>query len=363
MNKLRFLATLVVVILCCGAADGCKGPEKKPDADPTTKGAVSPLPGAIAKTGTNATAALAASEAKAAATEKLASKAAASVAAIRTGNTNQPPGPATEFVDKEAGVALGNLPAPDATTALEAERRRAAVFAGQAEEARKLYAAATSAADAAKAEVARLSASASEAKAKAEAAQAALVDADKRWAATLKANEAANQAKLDDANQRADEAEEKAKNERHKLIFRSLLGLGLACIAGAIAMAVLTQGAMLAKSLMLAGGGALCIGVAQIVSHPWFDRIFGGCVALAAIGGGAYLYFEWQDAVKKRGFDKTVSVMDRVELSAVPAKSEDGKDSNLALELSRKFGDAEKAVVKKLRLVQAVRAAKAEAKA
>lgn len=362
MNKLRSFATLVVVILCCGAADGCKTPPPKPDADPTTKGAASPLPGAIAKTGTNASAALAASEAKAAATEKLASKAAASVAALRTGNTNQPPGPATDFVDKEAGVALGNLPAPDATTALEAERRRAATFAGQAEEARKLYAAAMSATDDAKAEVARLAATASEAKAKAEAAQAALVEADRKWAATLKANEAANQAKLDGANQRADEAEEKAKNERHKLIFRSLLGLGLACIAGSIAMAVMTQGAMLAKSLMLAGAGALCIGLAQVISHPWFDRIAGTCLGLLAVGGVAYLYFEWQDAVKKRGFAKTVGVLDGVDLSAVPAKAADGKDSNLAVELSRKFGDAEKAVVKKLRLGHLVRAAKAEAK-
>lgn len=358
----KLVPLALAAVLCLGME--CQTAPKKPAADPTTKGAASPLPGAIARTGTNATAAVAAVEAQANATVALAAKAAASVAAIRTGNTNQPPGPATDFVDKEAGVALGQLPPPDAAAAVEAERRRAAVFAGQADEARRLYAAALTAADAAKAESARLAAAALDAKAKAEAAQAALVEADRKWAATLKANEAANQAKLDAALKAAADAEEKAKNERHKTIFRALLGLGLACIAGAIAMAVLTQGAMLGKSLMLAGGGALCIGVAQIVSHPWFDRIFGGSLALAAIGGAAYIYFEYQDAVKKRGMEKTVAVLDRVQdMSAVPAKSEDGKDSNLALELSRKFGDAEKLAVKRLRLAQTLKLAKAEAKA
>jgi hypothetical protein len=362
MNFAPKLILPLAAFLCLGME--CQSPPKKPAADPTTKGSASPLPAAIAKTGTNANAAVAAAEAQVAAAVKLAAQAAASVVALRTGNTNQPPGPATDFVDKEAGVALAKLPPPDAIAALEAERRRVAVFAGQADEARRLYVAAQSEADSAKAESAKLAAAATDAKVKAAEAQAALVAADKQWSATLKANESANQAKLDAANRRADEAEEKAKNERHKTIFRALLGLGLACIAGAIAMAVLTQGAMLGKSLMLAGGGALCIAVAQIVSHPWFDRIFGGFVALAAIGGAAYLFFEWKDAVRKRGMEKTVAVLDRVkDLAHVPALDEEGKESTLALELSRKFGDAEKALVKQIRAVRAVRAVKAEAKA
>ena len=355
MNPTRHFLALALVVLCCGFADGCKTPPVKPDADPTTKGAKSPVPDAIAKTGTNAAAALAASEAKAAATEKQASKAAASVAAIRTSNTNQPPGPATEYVDKEAGVALGSLPAPDPTAALEAERRRAAVFAGQAEEARKLYAAATSAADAAKAEVARLGAAASDAKAKAEAAQAALVAADAKWAATLKANEAANQAKLDDAEKRADEAEEKAKNERHKLIFRCLLGLGLLCIAGAIAMAVMTSGAMLAKSLMLAGAGALCVGLAQVISHPWFDRIAGAALLLAVIGGVFYLWKERQDALTNEAYQRTVEALDTV--GAI--NDAEGKPTRLAGELGRVLDAPHKKIVKAIKRATVIKKATA----
>jgi len=355
----KLLPILAAAALCLGME--CHTPPKKPDADPTTKGAASPLPGAIAKTGTNAAAAVAAVEAQAAATERQAAKAAASVAVLRAGNTNQPPGPATDFVDKEAGVALGNLPTPDAVAVVEAERRRAAVFAGQADEASSLYAAALTAAGVAKAENAKLVTAAADAKAKAEAAQAALVAADQRWADMLKANEVSNQAKLDAARKLAADAVEKAKNERHKTIFRSLLGLGLACIAGSIAMAVLTQGAMLGKSLMLAGGGALCLGVAQIVSHPWFDRVFAGCLIAAAVGGATYLYLEWKDSVKKRGFDKTVGVMERVDLASVPARTEDGKESTLAMELSRKFGDAEKAEVRRVKVAHALGRAKAQA--
>jgi len=350
---------LMLAVFTMGAINGCDTPPKKPDAAPTTKGS-SPIPAAITEARTKALEAIKAAEEKLAALESRAATAAAQIESARIANTNQPPSPATTIVDKETGMALSNLPSPDAKAALESEKRRTAMLAGQVDEAKKLYAAAQTETERLKSEATAKKSEAAAAVIAATAAQDALVAADKKWAAELKANEAANQAKLDNANKRADEAEEKAKNERHNLIFRSLLGLGLACIAGAIAMAVLTQGAMLSKSLMLAGGGALCIGVAQIVSHPWFDRIFGGCIALSVIGSGAYLFFECQDAVRKRLTDKTVEVLDRVKnKSAVLTVGEDGKESNLALELSRKFGDDEKAVVKRLRIVNASKAARA----
>lgn len=351
----------------------CKD-SKPADAKATTRpGAVSPVPSAIIVAKTEAQAALdavekkvQAAQAQLAALEKRASVAAAQVESIRTANTNQPAGPATTVVAGEAFLALANLPPPDVTAALEAEKRRAATFAGQVDEARRLYAAAQTETERMKAEADKLrgdaaaaKAEADSAKAKADAAHVSLVASEKAHAATLEKNRAENQAKIDAAEKRASEAEEKAQNERHKLIFRALLGLGLACIAGAIAMAVLTSGAMLMKSLMLAGGGALCIGVAQIVSHPWFDRVFGTCVGVAVVGAVFYLWHERKDAIKRIGFEKTVGVLGQIgDLSSIPVRQADGKESNLAMELSRSFGDAEKVAVRKVKLANAIKEAK-----
>ena len=341
----------VFTITLCVVLTACKTSPLPPVAEPTTKSAKSPVPDTIESVKTNAAAAIAAVEKKVEAVEKRSATAAASVDAIKNANTNQPPSPATDFVSKEASLALASLPPPDALAALEAEKRRSAVFSGQADEARRLYALAQTDAEKAKAEAAKLKSEAAAAKTKSEAAQAALVEADKRWAATLKANESANQAKLDAAVARADGAEEKAKNERHKLIFRSLLGLGLLCLAGAIAMAVLTNGAMLAKSLMLAGAGALCIGLAQVISHPWFDRVAGTCLGFAVIGGVFYLWKERQDGLAKVAYERTIEALDTVEAIHDAA----GKPTLLGLELGRVLDGSHKSVVKAIKRASAIK--------
>ena len=66
--------------------------------------------------------------------------AAASVVKIQEANAAAPESPAKSFISQETALTLTNLPAPDAAALLEAERRRAAVFAGQLEESRRLYA-------------------------------------------------------------------------------------------------------------------------------------------------------------------------------------------------------------------------------
>lgn len=351
----------IVAMLCAGMS--CQTAVKKPDADPTKSGAKNPVPENIESVKTNAAAAIVAAEKRTAAKEQIAANAAASVDAAHRVNTNQPHGPFTTFVDRELGVALKLLPPPDAVTALEVEKRRSAVLEGRVAEADKLYTKAATEADVAKAEAARLKTEADAAKAKHEAAVAALVAADKKWEAQLKANEASNQAKLDAALKLAADAEEKAKNERHKTIFRALLGLGIACIIAGIALGVVTNGTMLMKSLMLAGAGAGCIGLAQVISHPWFDRIFGTCVGLTVVGGVVYLICERRDAMKRAAFEKQVALMDGIDLEKVPVKRADGTESNLATELSKKMNDPEKAIVKQIRLAHAVKAAKVEAKA
>jgi len=68
--------------------------------------------------------------------------AAASVAKIGEANADAPASPSRDFIAREVPVALSRLPAPDPLALLEAEKRRAAVMEGRAEEARKLYEAA-----------------------------------------------------------------------------------------------------------------------------------------------------------------------------------------------------------------------------
>ncbi len=65
--------------------------------------------------------------------------AAASVVKIAEANTAAPDSPAREFIAMEAPVALSHLPQADASALIESERRRAAVFAGERDEARRLY--------------------------------------------------------------------------------------------------------------------------------------------------------------------------------------------------------------------------------
>lgn len=65
--------------------------------------------------------------------------AAASVVKIAEANAAAPESPSKTYISQEAPVALAKLPAPDPQELIEAERRRAAVFEGKYELARKLF--------------------------------------------------------------------------------------------------------------------------------------------------------------------------------------------------------------------------------
>jgi len=369
----RGVGFLTVAAMCLGVA--CNTAPPKPEAKATAKtGAASPVSEAIATAKAEAQTALLAveqkviaAEAQLAAIEKRSAVAAAQVRAAQFANTNAPVGPAREIVAGETGLALGNLPPPDVKEELEAAKRRTAIEAGKAAEAEALYKSARSESEQMKTEAAKLRTDAATAQQeakiavlKAESAQAALSTAEKSNLAALERNRAANQALLDAAEARADAAEERAKSERHKLIFRSLLGLGISCIVAGIALGVITSGTMLLKSLMLAGAGALCIGLASVISHPLFDIIFGTCIGVACIGGGFYLWHERRDAMKRTAFEKQSKLLDKVDLDAIPLKDEDGKDSTLRREFLRKMTDGEKAVVKLVRATAKVKEAEAE---
>jgi hypothetical protein len=65
--------------------------------------------------------------------------AAASVAKIGEANAQAPASPSRDFIAREVPAALAKLPAPDPLALIEAEKRRAAVMEGRAQEAARLY--------------------------------------------------------------------------------------------------------------------------------------------------------------------------------------------------------------------------------
>lgn len=67
------------------------------------------------------------------------SNAAASVVKIGEANAAAPDSPSKDFIAREVPAALAHLPAPDPLALLEAEKRRAAVMEGRADEAARLY--------------------------------------------------------------------------------------------------------------------------------------------------------------------------------------------------------------------------------
>ena len=74
-----------------------------------------------------------------AAVTKQGAEAAASVVKIGEANATAPDSKEKDFIAREVPVALAKLPAPDAQALIEAERRKAAVLAGQLEAVSRLY--------------------------------------------------------------------------------------------------------------------------------------------------------------------------------------------------------------------------------
>lgn len=357
----------VGVLILCGAmlSMGTSCPQKgKPAvAAPTPGKSASPVPAAITEAHAKSLAAIDAAEAKLAALEAQAATAAAQVDSARIANSQQPPAPATVIVEKETTLALGNLPPPDVKAALAAEQRRAALFAGQADEARKLYALAQTETERMKAEAVRLRSEAESAKAKASEANAALVAAEKSHVAALEKNRAANQAALDDLAAKLKKSEDDRKNAETKEQVKWLRIIGLACLVAGIGIGVMTNGIQLAKSIGFGACALACFGLAQIVAHPWFLPASIGCLVLAACGGAYWFWREREDAYKKSTMEKQVAELDKVDLRTVPTTDDKGRPSNLAIEFDRVMDKPEKAVVKKLVFAKTVKDAKAEAKA
>ncbi len=353
-----FLA--IVLILCTGSS--CPKTEPK-QAAPTAKMASS-VPAAISEAHAKALAAIAAAEAKLAALEEQAAIAAAQIESARIANTNQPSSPTTTIVDKEAGLAQGNLPPPNTQAQLDAAKRRLAIESGNAEESKKLYALAQTETERMKSENSRLKSEGEAAKSALVEAHAALVAAEKSHVALLEKNRAANQAALDDLAAKLKKSEDDRKNAEMKEQVRALRLVGLGCLVAGILFGVMTNGVQWVKSVGFGVFAVICFGLAQIVAHPLFLPVSIACIVVVVAVVGWLFWRERKDTFKISSMEKQVKVLDGVEdLEAVPVKREDGTLSNLATEFSRKMNDPEKAVVKQIRLAQAVKEAKAEAKA
>lgn len=337
------LALLCLALLTMGAQEGCKTPPKDTKAAPTKGGS---LAAPIKQAGTNAQNALAAQEQRSA-------EAAAQVLAALLVNALQPAGQQTVFIDKELRLATNNLPAPDAKAMLEAEARKSATLSTNLSEMTRLYGEAQGKSE-------RLLNQFVDATNKLNQAQAALVAAEKAHMADLERSRAENQAKLDAALREAAEAKEKAYQERQNLLFYILCGIGGLCLVAGIALAFISNGTQALRSAVLGGCALFCFGLAKIVSHPWFNTAFLVCCALAAVGFGFYLWSERREALRQRALQKTAALLERVDMDKVPVEDDDGRPSNLRVELSRKMDTAEKAEVRKVRTALRLKAAKTE---
>lgn len=341
MKLLTLLMT--AAFLCIGSS--CKNLSIDSKALQTSTG-VSPVPEAINIANSNAQAAFKAAEVRYVALSNQSSVAAAQVVSVIISNTNQASSKASELVGKEAALALGNLPAPDLKELLEAEKRRVAFFSGQAEESKRLYKIAEKQTETYKSENAILKQNSELVSKKAQDSQLRLIEADKKWSEQLKANEISNQKKIDEALKTASEEEAKAKEGRNQLIFRALISLGLLCIAGSISLAVLTNGAMMVKSIILLISGICCIGVAQVVAHPWFNTAFTSLTISLIIFSVIYLAHERKDSVAKEALSRTVAAVE----SYGVAKSDDQKSPTLKTYLSKELDENHKKLIKKIKI-------------
>lgn len=342
----RLAAIVAVAVLCMGAED-------------CNRGATKPVAGATGPTNNPVTPAIATSktahEAELRAMEKRGAAAAAGVAAIVLANTNQPAGAPTDFIDREARLALTNLPPADPLAALETERRRAAIFAGNLEEARRLYGEANSA-------NAKMAVELADAKAKARKAEDDLERLNRENLARLEANRLENQRVIDAAEKKAAEAVENANRERNSLISRSLIGAGILCVLAGIGLAIATSGASVVRSGIAIAGGAVCFGLAQVISQPWFTYAFAAVLIGLLLAGAGMIWWEWKSARDKRDLKaKLEGVVEEKELvdetlgNVVKVMEESGAAvtngtvTELGAKLARKLDKSHKAVIKRFR--------------
>jgi len=340
----NFLFFALVSILCMG--NSCE--KIITPALPDSSGVTS-INKEIKNLTTNNQAALSALDMRYVALSNQASIAAAQVNSARIANTNQPSNLATQVVEKETELALRHLPAPNENAVLEAERRRTAIFTGQIEEAKKLYALAQEETVKIKVENEKLRLQAEILKNKAEASQKSLEESEKRLEQQLKDNQKINQEKLDAANKAVKDAEEKANNEKNTLIFRSLLTVGVSCIIAGIAMIVLTNGTMLAKGIMLVFGGVMSIGIAQTVTHPLFNLSFVIFSLLAILGAIIYFFYEKKDACSKETLNKVVEVLEDSSIENLSFQ-DNGQHILVKDLLSKKLDEKHKKLIKDIKV-------------
>lgn len=333
----------------------CLGTTCKENILHESDGSSSPIKPAIVNANTNATQALIAAEKKFEALSNQTSVAAAQVTSIAVVNSNQPPSVVTQIVKKEAELALNNLPPPNQEALIEAEKRRSLMLAGKFEEAQKLYEAAQAESQKIKAENEKLRIESENLKIKMEAAQKNLIEVEKKWEAQLRENAKVSQEKIEQLIKAAQEAEKKAYEERHKLIFRWLVGLGVACVAASIALAAVTNGTMIAKSIIIALGGALSIGIAQILSHPWFNIIFGICIFVIVVGLIVYFIYERKIAHKNETLNRVVDVIQNTDATSSIFRNTEGKEQRLGDLFSKKMDDTHKKIIKSIKLNNEIR--------
>lgn len=205
-----------------------------------------------------------------------ASKAAASVAAARTANQQNPDSPAKSAVEGELSVAASNLPLPKEADAKEADARVALALTGEIAKAQLAWAKARADAD----------------------VLAKKVDDLERKVAEEQAKAAAEIARI----------KREADERQAGFVVRVCAGVGAAVLLGSIALAafLIWSGTANPKSLGACAIGVVsaigCFALTQFLAHPWIPYAVGGLILL--LGVIAFVmwlksHFEVHDAKKR----------------------------------------------------------------
>jgi len=149
---------------------------------------------------------------------------------------------------------------------------------------------------------------------------------------------------------------EKLQDQELRWQARGLTGLGIALVL-AFGVSVAFGGGLMAaaKTWPIAVMGVGCLGLAQIVSHPWFMPTMAGLLALGFGYVIYYCYDKHRDGKLKTMIQRKAAVLDKVVPVLDHARKHASKtmrevlDGGVFGQLSNLMSDDEKAVVKQVR--------------
>ncbi len=292
---------------------------------------------------------------------KLSQSAAGAVYGAQHANQGNPDGLPKEAVASNLEEAASALPDVPAEEKLRRERDNARMLAGELAAVKAERGQAISENQALKAKVAISETRIAELEKEVASTKAAAEKERAEAATRLQRTIDGLTEKINTANARANEAEDKARKAALQKLGWVLLGLGaLFTIIAAFQSYAVVQTGLLSpsnflKPLVWAGAAAFCFACYWTLNQPWFKWLVIGGAALSVAAIGLFLYAEWREAKERRAGKVRASEADEAEdtlkhiIRAVDSMRDGAPLSELKSRLKDKMSDAHKALVHELR--------------